>query len=97
MSSPRVTGASDHNGRDAQTVSAWLMARGITAPAYTGQSEGREELEQALLENDVKALVATNALGMGQCPTRIYRGLPSAEPRQRSSLASRSCQAGGGQ
>lgn len=53
MSSPRVTGASDHNGRDAQTVSAWLMARGITAPAYTGQSEGREELEQALLENDV--------------------------------------------
>ena len=34
--------------------------------AYTGESgERRPELEQALLNNDVKALVATTALGMG--------------------------------
>jgi len=51
--------------RDANTVSAWLGSRGIVAPAYTGQSEDREALEQALLRNEVKALVATNALGMG--------------------------------
>jgi ATP-dependent DNA helicase RecQ len=51
--------------RDANTVSAWLSSRGIVAPAYTGQSEDREPLEQALLGNRVKALVATTALGMG--------------------------------
>jgi ATP-dependent DNA helicase RecQ len=55
--------------RDAWLVSDWLAHRGIDAPAYLGgggtTSEGREELEQRLLENDVKALVATVALGMG--------------------------------
>lgn len=51
--------------RDAETVSLWLQSRGIAAHAYTGQSEGREALERALLDNQVKALVATNALGMG--------------------------------
>lgn len=51
--------------RDANTVSSWLQSKGIHAPAYTGESEGREELEQALLNNRVKALVATTALGMG--------------------------------
>lgn len=51
--------------RDADTVSSWLQSKGINAPSYTGQSEGREELEQALLDNQVKALVATTALGMG--------------------------------
>lgn len=51
--------------RDAQSVSSWLQSRGIAAPAYTGQSEGREQLEQSLLSNQVKALVATTALGMG--------------------------------
>ena len=34
--------------------------------AYTGQTgDRREELEQSLLDNRVKALVATTALGMG--------------------------------
>ena len=34
--------------------------------AYTGETgERRQELEQALLNNRVKALVATTALGMG--------------------------------
>ena len=51
--------------RDAHRVAAWLRLRGIKANAYTGQTDRREELEQALLDNRIKALVATTALGMG--------------------------------
>ena len=52
--------------RDANQVAEWLQSRGIEAEAYTGQTgDRREELEQALLDNRVKALVATTALGMG--------------------------------
>ena len=52
--------------RDANQVAEWLRSRGIEAEAYTGQTgDRREDLEQALLENRVKALVATTALGMG--------------------------------
>jgi ATP-dependent DNA helicase RecQ len=52
--------------RDAVRVAGWLQARGIRAEAYTGESgERRVELENALLANEVKALVATTALGMG--------------------------------
>lgn len=51
--------------RDSGRVAAWLRSRGIKAQAYTGQADRREELEQALLDNRVKALVATTALGMG--------------------------------
>ena len=52
--------------RDAEQVARWLRSRGIDAQAYTGKSgERRPELEQALLDNRVKALVATTALGMG--------------------------------
>jgi len=52
--------------RDAASVSDWLKSRGIRAEAYTGESGDRRiELEQALLNNDVKVLVATTALGMG--------------------------------
>ena len=52
--------------RDAEQVAVWLKSRGIDAEAYTGETgERRAELEQALLENRVKALVATTALGMG--------------------------------
>ena len=52
--------------RDAEQVARWLRTRGIDAEAYTGKSgERRAELEQALLDNKVKALVATTALGMG--------------------------------
>jgi ATP-dependent DNA helicase RecQ len=52
---------------DAARVSGWLGRCGIDAPAYTGSGsdESRRELERRLLENDVKALVATVALGMG--------------------------------
>ncbi len=52
--------------RDAGTVAAWLQSRGIAVEAYTGETgEDRPALEQALLDNQVKALVATTALGMG--------------------------------
>lgn len=52
--------------RDAEQVAAWLQSRGINVRAYTSQLEdGRVELEQALLDNSLKALVATTALGMG--------------------------------
>lgn len=52
--------------RDANQVAAWLKSRGLPVEAYTGETgNGREALEQALLDNRVKALVATTALGMG--------------------------------
>ena len=52
--------------RDAVQVAEWLQSRGLDVASYTGETgEGRPELEQALLENRVKALVATTALGMG--------------------------------
>lgn len=53
--------------RSAELVANWLRSRGIDVKAYSGKmgSEEREELERMLLENRVKALVATVALGMG--------------------------------
>ena len=52
--------------RDAELVAAWLKSRRIEVAAYTGETgPNREALEQALLDNRVKALVATTALGMG--------------------------------
>lgn len=52
--------------RDAEMVASWLKSRGVIVEAYTGETgERRPELEQALLNNEVKALVATTALGMG--------------------------------
>lgn len=52
--------------RDAVQVADWLQSRGLNVESYTGETgERRPELEQALLENRVKALVATTALGMG--------------------------------
>ena len=51
--------------RDAVQVAKWLRSRGLEVEVYTGRSEDREEREQSLLDNRVKALVATTALGMG--------------------------------
>ena len=52
--------------RDANQVAEWLKGRGFNVEAYTGETgDRREALEQALLNNKVKALVATTALGMG--------------------------------
>lgn len=65
---------------DAELVSQWLNFNGIKALPYysgikhnnfkndTGQLDSdlyREHLEQLLINNDIKALVATSALGMG--------------------------------
>ena len=60
--------------RDADTVSDWLKSKGIAAESYYSDvtnskfanSDGyRPHLEDALLNNEIKALVATTALGMG--------------------------------
>lgn len=52
--------------RDAVQLSDWLKSRGINVESYTSRTgDGRDELEQHLLDNKVKALVATTALGMG--------------------------------
>jgi ATP-dependent DNA helicase RecQ len=48
-------------------VANFLCGQGFSVKAYSGQSDEAERLaaEQALLDNEVKALVATSALGMG--------------------------------
>ena len=60
--------------RDADKVANWLMERGVDAAAYysdvkhdefPNSDSYRQHLEQRLLDNDLKALVATTALGMG--------------------------------
>jgi ATP-dependent DNA helicase RecQ len=60
--------------RDAEQVADWLQAQGISAKAYYGDvnsdgfassDEYRQHLENQLLNNEIKALVATTALGMG--------------------------------
>ncbi len=51
----------------ARDVAEVLRERGYPVAAYTGATEAaeREQLESDLLDNRVKALVATSALGMG--------------------------------
>ncbi|WP_337841531.1 RecQ family ATP-dependent DNA helicase [Rheinheimera sp.] len=60
--------------RDAEQVANWLSINGINAKAYHGSVEGdgfessnlyRQHLEELLLSNRLKVLVATTALGMG--------------------------------
>lgn len=60
--------------RDAEQVAEWLVANGIDAKAYHGSVEHdgfensnayRQYLEELLLNNQLKVLVATTALGMG--------------------------------
>lgn len=51
--------------RDAERVAEWLRRNGIDARAYHADAQDREALEDLLLSNRVKALVATVALGMG--------------------------------
>ena len=58
--------------RDAECVSEWLKINKINAKAYhadvSDNEDGvslREKLEQQLLNNEIKVLVATVALGMG--------------------------------
>ncbi len=53
--------------RDTEVVADWLRANGVDAAAYSGatDAEVRERLEERLLANELKVLVATTALGMG--------------------------------
>ena len=53
--------------RDSERLARWLQLQGIDAEAYYGalETEQREILENRLLNNELKALVATVALGMG--------------------------------
>ena len=56
-----LTVAAAHDLAEALETAGWNVA------AYTGRTEAeeRERLEQALIHNELKALVATSALGMG--------------------------------
>ena len=56
--------------RDAERVANWLKSKSINVAAYYAkkeetENENKEELERQLLNNEIKALVATVALGMG--------------------------------
>lgn len=50
-----------------ERIAGWLQGRGIDAVAYSAElsDEDRQQREGRLLRNEVKALVATTALGMG--------------------------------
>lgn len=52
---------------DVNRVTEWLSKKGYNVNCYHGRldTDKRQEREQMLLNNDVDALVATNALGMG--------------------------------
>jgi ATP-dependent DNA helicase RecQ len=52
---------------DCERVAAWLASRDLVVAAYYGglEAEVRRDLEERLRTNQVKALVATVALGMG--------------------------------
>jgi ATP-dependent DNA helicase RecQ len=53
--------------RDADVVSEFLSGHGVPAEAYSGEvdNETRVAVEERLLRNELKAVVATSALGMG--------------------------------
>lgn len=53
--------------RDTINLASWLHSRGIDAVAYSGSTDqdARLEIEQDLLSNGRKVVVATSALGMG--------------------------------
>lgn len=60
--------------RDAEQVAEWLRQNGIdarayysgvVAPGFANSDSYRQQLERQLLTNEIKALVATTALGMG--------------------------------
>ena len=52
--------------RDAALITEWLRSCGYAVEAYTGETGNRrEEIEQGLLQNRYKVVVATTALGMG--------------------------------
>jgi len=80
--------------RDADILSGWLQLNGIEAAAYHAgvddQQEGlstRELLEQKLLKNELKVLVATCALGMALTNRTWDSSFTSSVPVQLSILS----------
>src|SRR4051794_27134181 len=53
--------------RDSELVAEWLTNHGVPAEAYSGETNAdhRITVEERLLGNELKAVVATSALGMG--------------------------------
>ncbi|GFE71265.1 RecQ family ATP-dependent DNA helicase [Chroococcus sp. FPU101] len=51
--------------RDTEIVANWLKTQNILAKPYHSEIKEREALEDQLLQNEIKVLVATTALGMG--------------------------------
>lgn len=52
--------------RECERLASWLRQNGINAEAYHGKRKGeRIELERSLMNNEIKVLVSTIALGMG--------------------------------
>jgi ATP-dependent DNA helicase RecQ len=53
--------------RDTEQVASFLTANGIAAVAYSGDQDNADRIaiEERLLANELKAVVATSALGMG--------------------------------
>ena len=67
---PKMTGSGivyTLTQRDVERVTEWLKVSGISAEVYHAglETEDKENLEQRLLNNEIKVLVATVALGMG--------------------------------
>jgi ATP-dependent DNA helicase RecQ len=50
---------------ETERVAAFLTEQGLDVAAYSGQTTNRVTLENRLRDNQIKALVATSALGMG--------------------------------
>ena len=50
---------------ETERVAAFLNEQGLDVAAYSGQTTDRVSLEDRLRDNQIKALVATSALGMG--------------------------------
>jgi ATP-dependent DNA helicase RecQ len=50
---------------ETERVAAFLTEQGLDVAAYSGQTPDRVSLENRLRDNQIKALVATSALGMG--------------------------------
>src|SRR4249920_2320652 len=50
---------------ETERLAAFLANQGLDVATYSGQSDNREALEGQLRRNEIKALVATSALGMG--------------------------------
>jgi ATP-dependent DNA helicase RecQ len=86
--------------RDADVVAEFLSGHGIPAEAYSGEveNETRVALEDRLLRNELKCVVATSALGMGYDKPDlgfvVHYQAPGSEGRCVASQASRSAWAG---